>query len=275
MISIDELKREAASDGVDIAVVEKDYVLSWILKGIFETSLADRLFFKGGTALRKVYFKNYRFSEDLDFTIGKPLGLTDLQSSLVEVCENARTQSGMELTLADLKQTRYEVGEEAFEGKIEYVGPRQHRGNPSRIKLDLTAYEKIILPAIVLPLIHGYSDQCQAEISAYRLEEILAEKLRTIIQRSYPRDLYDAWYILKFHRDKLDLKSVIETFHQKCEHKNIRQVDWQTFFQSPEILGKEAAFSNSLGRQLKELQSFAELTGELTEMVTGVFDQSE
>jgi uncharacterized protein len=50
--------------------IEKDYVLSWILQGIAENeSLAKALVFKGGTVLKKAYFKDYRFSEDLDFTI--------------------------------------------------------------------------------------------------------------------------------------------------------------------------------------------------------------
>lgn len=268
MISIAELKRESAGSGVDIAVIEKDYALSWMLRGIFESNLADRLVFKGGTALRKAYFEDYRFSEDLDFTISKPVELAYFQSTLAEVCQDIRSQSGLELNLISLKQTRSETGQEAFEGKIEYIGPRQHRGNPSRIKLDLTAYEKVILPPATLPLIHGYSDKCQVRIRAYQLEEILAEKIRTIIQRSYPRDLYDAWYILKFHRDRIDIDTLISVYLQKCEFKNIQPAEWQDFFQSPAILNKETAFANSLGRQLRELPKFSELTTELAEILS-------
>lgn len=268
MISLDEIQQVAGEANADIAVIEKDYVLSWVLKGIFESSVADSLVFKGGTALRKVYFKDYRFSEDLDFTISKPVEPADFQSSLADVCRDVRSQSGLEMNLIGLRQTRSETGQEAFEGKIEYIGPRQHRGSPSRIKLDLTAHEQIILPPVTFPLIHGYSDQCQAKISTYQLEEILAEKMRTIIQRSYPRDLYDSWYILKFHQDRIDFSKLISTYRKKCEFKNIRPVDWKAFFQTPAILNKEAAFSNSLGRQLKDLPGFAELTNELTKLLT-------
>lgn len=103
MISLDEFKREAAGTGVDVAVIEKDYVLSWILKGIFESSLAANLVFKGGTALRKVYFKDYRFSEDLDFTISKSIDINDLKSSIyppsrladfLSISGNPRQRSG-------------------------------------------------------------------------------------------------------------------------------------------------------------------------------------
>lgn len=274
MINLAEIKREAAVAGVDVAVIEKDYVLSWVLKGIFESAVADVLVFKGGTAMRKAYFKGYRFSEDLDFTISKPVELAFLEASIAEVCLNVRVESGLELTLVNLKQTRKELGAEAFEGKVQYVGPRQHRGNPGRIKLDLTAYEQILLPKIDLPLIHGYSDQCQAAIATYQLDEILAEKLRTIIQRAYPRDLHDVWYILKFHEDKINPKTMIETYRRKCDYKNVGQVDWELLFQSQEIVGKETAFSNSLGRQLKELPPFSELISELAFMVTGIFSRS-
>ncbi|GAI46757.1 unnamed protein product, partial [marine sediment metagenome] len=50
-------------------IIEKDYILSWVLAGIAANKkLQNKLVFKGGTALKKCYFGNYRFSEDLDFT---------------------------------------------------------------------------------------------------------------------------------------------------------------------------------------------------------------
>ena len=50
-------------------VLERDYLLSWILAGIGQVdSLRGTLVFKGGTALKKCYFGEYRFSEDLDFS---------------------------------------------------------------------------------------------------------------------------------------------------------------------------------------------------------------
>src|SRR5437870_9798098 len=51
-------------------VVEKDYVLGWLLAGIAQhPELSSRWIFKGGTCLKKCFFETYRFSEDLDFTI--------------------------------------------------------------------------------------------------------------------------------------------------------------------------------------------------------------
>ena len=55
--------------GLPWEVIERDYMLSWMLAGIAANAiLKDALAFKGGTALKKCYFGEYRFSEDLDFT---------------------------------------------------------------------------------------------------------------------------------------------------------------------------------------------------------------
>lgn len=63
------LRAEVARSGVPRDVVEKDYAIGYVLAGVCAVpSVRDRLVFKGGTALRKLYFADYRFSEDLDFT---------------------------------------------------------------------------------------------------------------------------------------------------------------------------------------------------------------
>ena len=51
-------------------IVEKDYVLGWVLWGIgSDERLSATWVFKGGTCLKKCYIETYRFSEDLDFTV--------------------------------------------------------------------------------------------------------------------------------------------------------------------------------------------------------------
>ncbi len=63
------LREHSKLNNVTQHVIEQDYLLSWLLEAFSENSLlSDTLVFKGGTALKKCYFKNYRFSEDLDFT---------------------------------------------------------------------------------------------------------------------------------------------------------------------------------------------------------------
>ena len=63
------LQEARARLGIPWEVLERDYILSWILAGICKVdTLRGTLVFKGGTALKKCYFGDYRFSEDLDFS---------------------------------------------------------------------------------------------------------------------------------------------------------------------------------------------------------------
>ncbi|MCY4626982.1 MAG: nucleotidyl transferase AbiEii/AbiGii toxin family protein [Acidobacteria bacterium] len=82
MIRDAETRRDARAAGVEPRIIELDYALGWALRGIARhPELARRLVFKGGTCLRKCYFPNYRFSEDLDFTAGvEPLPIAALSS---------------------------------------------------------------------------------------------------------------------------------------------------------------------------------------------------
>ena len=50
-------------------VLELDYCLAWFLIGLSKTTLREYMVFKGGTALKRCYFPEYRFSEDLDFSL--------------------------------------------------------------------------------------------------------------------------------------------------------------------------------------------------------------
>ena len=70
MIKAQEIIAEAARLSLQPHVVEKDYVLGWVLAGISaHDAFHDTWIFKGGTCLKKCFFETYRFSEDLDFTL--------------------------------------------------------------------------------------------------------------------------------------------------------------------------------------------------------------
>ena len=70
MIATSELQQLRSEWSLDLGVIEKDYVLGWLLAGIAQhPALAESWVFKGGTCLRKCFYETFRFSEDLDFTI--------------------------------------------------------------------------------------------------------------------------------------------------------------------------------------------------------------
>ena len=102
MIPRRELEQLRAEWTLDIAVIEKDYLLGWLLAGIAaHPSLGRTWVFKGGTCLRKCYYETFRFSEDLDFTV-MPGGFDepdDLRKAFTQIAEWLREKSGIELTV--------------------------------------------------------------------------------------------------------------------------------------------------------------------------------
>ena len=72
------------------AVLERDYCLAWFLVGLSRSPLRDILVFKGGTALKRCYIGDYRFSEDLDFTLVKATPFEKLLPELKMISASRR-----------------------------------------------------------------------------------------------------------------------------------------------------------------------------------------
>jgi len=114
---------------LDIGVIEKDYVLGWVLAGIAQhPDLAATWIFKGGTCLRKCYYETFRFSEDLDFTVvdGGPEDPNDLQLIFAEIVEWLHKESGIELLLdaRAFRRRRNRRGRPTTQGRIASTGVR-------------------------------------------------------------------------------------------------------------------------------------------------------
>ena len=135
-------------------VVEKDYVLGWLLAGInAHPELSGSWVFKGGTCLKKCYFETYRFSEDLDFTLRDESYLDEdfLRPVLQDVVAWVADQSGLTIPPDQLAFDIYANprGRLSCQGKIAYRGPvSPTSGGWPKIKLDLTADERLVLPAV-------------------------------------------------------------------------------------------------------------------------------
>lgn len=223
MIPRSEIFSVARTSGIRAENIERDYVLGWLLKSIVETrGFTGRYAFKGGTALRKLYFPDYRYSQDLDFTILSAMSERDLRQVLEEAVQAGKQSSGIIFRVADLFTAREVPGEEAYRVRIEYEGPLGRLGGTQpRITIDVTLYEKVVLPLAQRQLHHPYPDKdaCQAVIAVYPLEEMLAEKMRALLRRRYARDVYDLWFLFKHHAREMDLRAARRALDEKCRHK--------------------------------------------------------
>ncbi len=107
-----------------LGVLEKDYVLTEVLKSLSQVaSLSDLLVFKGGTALRKVYFADWRYSEDLDFTAKHDIKEDELRLFLEEWYSQVEQTSQIRLTTKMLhKPNGYARVRAQFIGPLAYPG---------------------------------------------------------------------------------------------------------------------------------------------------------
>jgi predicted nucleotidyltransferase component of viral defense system len=230
MISKDEILRIAGQLGLNPAVVEKDYALGWLLAGISATDrIADSWVFKGGTCLKKCFFETYRFSEDLDFTLqdGSHLDEAFLKDVFAEIGEWVYEQCGLEMPADRQDFDIYENprGKKICQGKITFRGPVTPTAAASwpRIKLDLTADERIVLAPTRLPIFHPYSDAPDDDIivQAYAYEEAFGEKVRALAERTRPRDLYDVINLYRNTDARPTASVLLDVLRQKCEFKGI------------------------------------------------------
>lgn len=224
MIPRAALQVRAKEWGLTEEVVEKDYVLGWLLWGIgAQSALRDQWVFKGGTCLKKCFVETYRFSEDLDFTVlaGGPLEPDDLLPVLTEMLDLVEQETGITLSSRP-PAVRLRPDGRSAEGRIYYRGPRATPGE-ARVKLDLTYDETIVELPVRREIAHAYDETLPGDgaVQCYAFVEVFAEKLRALGQRTRPRDLYD---VVNLYR-RADLREnrdlVLAVLERKCAYKNV------------------------------------------------------
>lgn len=273
VIGRQEVMDLAREFGLDPNVVEKDYVLGWLLAGIFNhAALNSTWVFKGGTCLKKCYFETYRFSEDLDFTITDAGHLQKefLVAVFGEIARWIYDWTGIEVPAETVRVEIYENprGRISVQGRIGYRGPLQRGGDPARIKLDLTDDEVLVLEPVTREVHHPYSDRPADGIHAlcYSYEEVFAEKLRALAERERPRDLYDVIHLYRHTDVRPDRSSLMQALQKKCEFKGIAVPTIASLESKPERVELEAEWANMLGRQLPELPPFEQFWRELPDV---------
>lgn len=255
MILQRELAALRAEWALDQSVIEKDYVLGWLLAGIANhEALATTWIFKGGTCLRKCYYETYRFSEDLDFTIvdGGPEEPDDLLRIFAEISAWVREESGLELVLdnGSFRRRRNKRGNPTTQGKIGYRGPNASPSMP-KVKLDLTVDELLTSRPVVRRISHPYSDSLtNNRVLCYSASELFGEKLRALAERCRPRDLYDVVHMYR-HPDLIgQAASVREVLARKAEFAGIAVPTAESIRTSPFKDEIESEWESMLGHQL-------------------------
>ncbi len=228
MISKQDILNRAAQWQLRPAVVEKDYILGWLLSGVAQHPIIGKEWiFKGGTCIKKCYFETYRFSEDLDFSLSQKAPYTEafILSEINEILESVSSASGISFA-TDQTTVEGKINKQnqpTFKAKITYSGPLVMPGTP-KILFDITNNEPLFSAPVKKTILHAYPDNIppDALVAAYSLEELLAEKTRALYERTRPRDLYDVVYILLNKDNDINYSLLREIFIKKCESKSIQ-----------------------------------------------------
>jgi len=210
MAAVDQMLRVwvKTHNNLPFWVAEKDYTLSYLLAGIAHVEeLREGLFFKGATALRKMYLGDYRFSEDLDFSTCQETLVLDVDEAMGQAVremdgllqERGPFRVEMErLRLRDPHPHR----QDAFVVRVQFPA---HREALCRLKVEITRDEAVLLPPQQRALLHEFPDEkVEAGLWCYALEEIVAEKLRALLQ-SHARLRHRGWGASRVCRDYYDL----------------------------------------------------------------------
>jgi predicted nucleotidyltransferase component of viral defense system len=254
------LRRIATEERVPLGTIEKDFAISCALLVMSRSELKDNLIFKGGTAIKKIYRPEARFSEDMDFTV-RSIGEEEAITSLKELFNEIRVDS---ISFERSYEERFSQSGRRL--RLPFTGPLQYRNS---IRVDLSFRDDMILDVKEHPVIPIYGDSISSSVYAIEFVEIMAEKLRALIDRGYPRDYYDVYFHMDEIRDKEFLK---ELTIRKCNLIGISNKPSNIF--NEEVLKRiESAWKTQLEHLLSHYVDFGTVITELKSKLSFLYTE--
>jgi hypothetical protein len=251
------LFREHGGRRIPENILERDYCIAWFLVGLSRSILRNKLVFKGGTALRRCYFPEYRFSEDLDFTLLQLLSFEEIKQALEPIYEEVKRASNITFRFSRTDSIPHQ---NSYTFYLMYEGPLPVTSTSKEIKVDITIKEKIFYPSeecAVLKSCDEFTDLPEKEkILVYSLEEIATEKTVALLDRARtePRDLYDLWYLTE-QSNSIDIGNCIEAINAKLSHRGKKLDEVRGEFLKKEARLKKT-WETRLATQMASLSEF-------------------
>ena len=214
MIDYLQVQRLSLKNNVSPEIIEKDYFIELVLFYFSKNNfLYENLVFRGGTALKKVYFPEYRFSEDLDFVIDSKKEINVYQEIIIQILQKISSDYPIKID----KRSIFE--RDRLQLFIIYDIIPDIKGI-KELKVD-------ILKDYYIPkherkrLLFSYPEfeNKNSILKTYVLESVVCDKIGRILDvDNEPRDLYDLWYLLKLN---LDINIIRKEFKNKYGYEII------------------------------------------------------
>ncbi|MCD4759605.1 nucleotidyl transferase AbiEii/AbiGii toxin family protein [archaeon] len=216
MITKRELQTIAKNIGLNLGQTEKNYLHIITLHAISKLA-PEKLVFKGGTALMICHSLN-RFSEDLDFTVKEKTNIEKILDKIKKFLEEQEIEAEITQTKSTLVSKKYTI---RYKGPL-YDGSRQ---TTSKVELDFSLREKIQQKTNMTRIIHKYPDTPTFYIQTMNLEEMFAEKIRTIVTRNKARDLFDTEFLIinNIKPNKKIINKKLEYYNKKFSLKELKE----------------------------------------------------
>ena len=206
MITYSHIQRLAAKQGLPEEIIEKDYLIELVLFYFAKDSFfKERLVFRGGTALKKVYFPDYRFSEDLDFLVDDKENLREYEQRIDKLLAVINSQFPFRL------DKRSELNKDRLQFFILYDIFTEIKA-VKELKVDILS-DSFIPSYQTIKILFGYQEFKKENLSlkTYRLEAVVSDKISRILDvDNEPRDIYDLWYLLKLELDGIRIKTELK-----------------------------------------------------------------
>ena len=262
MIDYLQVQRLAIKNNVSPEIIEKDYLIELVLFYFSKDNFLDENFvFRGGTALKKVYFPEYRFSEDLDFVIDSKKEIKVYQEIIIKILQKISSDYPIKID----KRSMFE--RDRLQLFIIYDIIPDIKGI-KELKVD-------ILKDYYIPkherkrLLFSYPEfeNKNLILETYALESVICDKIGRILDvDNEPRDLYDLWYLLKLN---LDIKIIRKEFKNKYGYEILipnllREIVKDDYKQN---------WENRLIHQIFDLPDFNMIIKDLNKLIRKKFEQ--
>jgi len=228
MISAEEIKRLSIRGQTSSTVTAREYVQHCLLSELYKLEGAEKLLFKGGTALRIIYHSP-RFSEDLDFTGIHRITYYEIKNILTKTLVNLNNW-GFKTDINEAKKTPggylANLNFSFLEFKISIKVEISFRQSKQRLKAEISRIKNEYIP---------YYD-----IIHLPIEEIIKEKINALLSRAKARDWYDFYFflnnrmlspkqkdvlpqiLLKLKRTKTDFKKDLKNFLPRSHYSILK-----------------------------------------------------
>jgi len=252
LIKEDELRRIAGRKKIPLGIVEKDYVITLVLSEISKFECTHKMIFKGGACIKKIYFPDARFSVDVGFTC-----LENVTEGLLgDLNKRLRGNEIENISFIDVIKE-----EEKREGIRLSVRHQDMRGHRTSIKIDLSLRDDTVNIPQSKEILDTYG-LIPFKLGAMAFDELLAEKVRAVIARSAPRDIYDIWFLHKkganFHLDLVNKKlKLLKKDRRFNQHLFLQRLD-----------KREKGWERDLGMLLPDVPQYDQVKADIMEFVS-------